>query len=109
MVAGLEPVTGGEIRINEKVVTKLPPRDRDIAMVFQNYALYAHMSVRNNMAFGLKMAHTSQGRDPPPGGRGRRHARASTTCSTESPSSSPAASASGWRWAARSCASRPRF
>ncbi len=58
MVAGLEPVTGGEIRINQKVVTKLPPRDRDIAMVFQNYALYAHMSVRNNMAFGLKMAHT---------------------------------------------------
>ncbi len=58
MVAGLEPVTGGEIRINQKLVTRLPPRDRDIAMVFQNYALYAHMSVRNNMAFGLKMAHT---------------------------------------------------
>ena len=50
MVAGLEPVTGGEIRINDRVVTRLPPRDRDIAMVFQNYALYAHMSVRNNMA-----------------------------------------------------------
>ncbi len=60
MVAGLEPVTGGEIRINDKLVTKLPPRDRDIAMVFQNYALYAHMTVRNNMAFGLKMAHTSR-------------------------------------------------
>jgi multiple sugar transport system ATP-binding protein len=56
MVAGLEPVTGGQIRINDKVVTKLPPRDRDIAMVFQNYALYAHMSVRGNMEFGLKMA-----------------------------------------------------
>ena len=56
MVAGLEPVTSGQIRINDKVVTRLPPRDRDIAMVFQNYALYAHMSVRGNMEFGLKMA-----------------------------------------------------
>jgi multiple sugar transport system ATP-binding protein len=56
MVAGLEEVTSGQIRINDRVVTRLPPRDRDIAMVFQNYALYAHMTVRNNMAFGLKMA-----------------------------------------------------
>jgi multiple sugar transport system ATP-binding protein len=56
MVAGLEPVTAGQIRINDKVVTRLPPRDRDIAMVFQNYALYAHMTVRGNMGFGLKMA-----------------------------------------------------
>jgi multiple sugar transport system ATP-binding protein len=56
MVAGLEEVTSGHIRINDRVVTRLPPRDRDIAMVFQNYALYAHMTVRNNMAFGLKMA-----------------------------------------------------
>jgi multiple sugar transport system ATP-binding protein len=56
MVAGLEEVTTGQIRINDRVVTRLPPRDRDIAMVFQNYALYAHMTVRNNMAFGLKMA-----------------------------------------------------
>jgi multiple sugar transport system ATP-binding protein len=56
MVAGLEPVTSGEIRIGDRVVTRLPPRDRDIAMVFQNYALYAHMSVRANMGFGLKMS-----------------------------------------------------
>ena len=60
MVAGLEPVTSGQIRINDRVVTRLPPRDRDIAMVFQNYALYAHMTVRNNMAFGLKMARVRQ-------------------------------------------------
>jgi multiple sugar transport system ATP-binding protein len=60
MVAGLEPVTSGEIRINDRVVTKLPPRERDIAMVFQNYALYAHMSVRGNMGFGLKMARVSK-------------------------------------------------
>jgi multiple sugar transport system ATP-binding protein len=60
MVAGLEPVTAGRILINDRVVTKLPPRDRDIAMVFQNYALYAHMSVRGNMGFGLKMARMSK-------------------------------------------------
>src|SRR5947208_3875367 len=55
MVAGLESITSGEIRIDEKVVNDLPPMDRDIAMVFQNYALYPHMSVYDNMAFGLKM------------------------------------------------------
>src|SRR6187431_1003234 len=55
MVAGLEEITSGEIRIDEKVVNDLPPMDRDIAMVFQNYALYPHMSVYDNMAFGLKM------------------------------------------------------
>lgn len=58
MVAGLEEVTSGEIRINGRVVTNLPPRQRDVAMVFQNYALYAHMTVRDNMSFGLKMADT---------------------------------------------------
>src|SRR5918994_1292315 len=55
MVAGLEDITSGEVRIDEKVVNDLPPMDRDIAMVFQNYALYPHMSVYDNMAFGLKM------------------------------------------------------
>jgi len=55
MVAGLEEVTAGEIRIGERVVNDLPPMDRDIAMVFQNYALYPHKSVFDNMAFGLQM------------------------------------------------------
>jgi multiple sugar transport system ATP-binding protein len=55
MVAGLEDITSGEVRIGERVVNDLPPMDRDIAMVFQNYALYPHMSVYENMAFGLKM------------------------------------------------------
>jgi len=55
MVAGLEEITGGEIVIGDRVVNDLPPKDRDIAMVFQNYALYPHMSVYDNMAFGLKM------------------------------------------------------
>jgi multiple sugar transport system ATP-binding protein len=56
MVAGLEEITSGQVTINDRVVTRMPPRQRDIAMVFQNYALYAHMSVRRNMGFGLKMA-----------------------------------------------------
>src|SRR5499427_1676264 len=55
MVAGLEAITSGRILIDDKVINELPPMDRDIAMVFQNYALYPHMSVYDNMAFGLKM------------------------------------------------------
>ena len=55
MVAGLEEITGGEIAIGERVVNDLEPSDRDIAMVFQNYALYPHMSVFDNMAYGLKI------------------------------------------------------
>jgi multiple sugar transport system ATP-binding protein len=56
MLAGLEEVNDGQIFIGDKDVTKLPPKDRDIAMVFQNYALYPHMTVADNMAFALKMA-----------------------------------------------------
>jgi sn-glycerol 3-phosphate transport system ATP-binding protein len=55
MVAGLEVVTSGEIRIGERVVNDLEPKDRDIAMVFQNYALYPHMSVYQNMSYGLRL------------------------------------------------------
>src|ERR1700752_1305168 len=54
-IAGLEEITDGTIAIGDRVVNDLPPKDRDIAMVFQNYALYPHMSVYDNMAFGLKM------------------------------------------------------
>jgi multiple sugar transport system ATP-binding protein len=54
MIAGLEDISSGEIRIGGKVVNHLPPRDRDVAMVFQNYALYQHMSVYDNLAFGLR-------------------------------------------------------
>ncbi|HEX9123781.1 MAG TPA: sn-glycerol-3-phosphate ABC transporter ATP-binding protein UgpC, partial [Actinomycetota bacterium] len=55
MVAGLESITQGTVRIGERVVNTVPPKERDIAMVFQNYALYPHMSVYDNMAFGLKL------------------------------------------------------
>src|SRR6476469_10245093 len=56
MLAGLENITAGEIAIGGKVVNAVPPKDRDIAMVFQNYALYPHMTVFDNMAFSLKLA-----------------------------------------------------
>jgi multiple sugar transport system ATP-binding protein len=55
MIAGLESVSSGEIRIGERLVNEVEPKDRDIAMVFQNYALYPHMNVRENLGFGLKM------------------------------------------------------
>ena len=55
MVAGLEEISDGTIKIGDRVVNDVPPKDRDIAMVFQNYALYPHMTVRDNMAFGLKL------------------------------------------------------
>ncbi|MEX0759936.1 MAG: sn-glycerol-3-phosphate ABC transporter ATP-binding protein UgpC, partial [Tistlia sp.] len=58
MVAGLETITAGEISIGGRVVNRLEPKERDIAMVFQNYALYPHMSVFDNMAYGLKIART---------------------------------------------------
>ncbi len=56
MVAGLEEIDGGEVAIGGRVVNRVPPKQRDIAMVFQNYALYPHMTVRDNMAFSLKLA-----------------------------------------------------
>jgi multiple sugar transport system ATP-binding protein len=60
MVAGLEDITGGELKIGGQVVNDKAPKDRDIAMVFQNYALYPHMTVRQNMGFALKLAKTPQ-------------------------------------------------
>src|SRR4029079_459231 len=55
MIAGLENISGGEIRIGERIVNNVPPKERDIAMVFQNYALYPHMTVADNMGFSLKL------------------------------------------------------
>src|SRR4051794_12362085 len=70
MIAGLEEVTSGTISIGERDVTDLPPRARDIAMVFQSYALYPHMTVRQNLGYGLR------GRNPPKRERGGRAPRA---------------------------------
>ena len=58
MIAGLEEISGGELYIGDKLVNDVPPKDRDIAMVFQNYALYPHMTVYDNIAFALKLRHT---------------------------------------------------
>jgi multiple sugar transport system ATP-binding protein len=60
MIAGLEDISEGELRIGGRVVNQLAPKDRDIAMVFQSYALYPHMTVRENMAFALKLAHAER-------------------------------------------------
>ncbi len=61
MIAGLENISAGEIRIADRVVNDVPPKERDIAMVFQNYALYPHMTVRDNMAFSLKLRKAPKG------------------------------------------------
>jgi len=58
MVAGLEEISEGTLRIGDRVVNDVPPKDRDIAMVFQNYALYPHMNVKQNMSFGLRLRKT---------------------------------------------------
>ncbi|MDH5207556.1 MAG: sn-glycerol-3-phosphate ABC transporter ATP-binding protein UgpC [Burkholderiaceae bacterium] len=60
MIAGLEEITEGEILIGDKVVNRMPPKERDIAMVFQNYALYPHMTVRDNMSFSLRLANAGK-------------------------------------------------
>ena len=60
MLAGLENISAGEISIDDMVVNMLPPKERDIAMVFQNYALYPHMTVKDNMAFSLALAKAPQ-------------------------------------------------
>ena len=71
MVAGLETVDSGRIRIGDRDVTRVEPKDRDVAMVFQNYALYPHLTVAQNMGFALKIAKIPQARNPRTGaGRG---------------------------------------
>ena len=60
MVAGLEEISEGEISIGGRVVNDISPKDRDVAMVFQNYALYPHMTVAENLAFGLKLRKVSK-------------------------------------------------
>ena len=106
MVAGLEDITG-EIRIGDRVVNDMPPKDRDIAMVFQNYALYPHMTVEDNL-FGLQLAAR------PPRTSRRNGSPRRPRCWPWSRSSSasrppcPVASASGWPWAGRSSATPRR-
>ncbi len=106
MIAGLEDISSGELKIGGEVVNDRSPKDRDIAMVFQNYALYPHMTVRENMGFALKLAERRQGRDRREGRGGGGDPRPRPSTSTAAPPTSPAASASGWRWGGRSSATR---
>ena len=107
-VAGLEDADSGEIVIGGRLVNFIDPVKRNVAMVFQNYALYPHMTVYKNIAFPLADRQEAEGRDrrrpsgAPPGSSG------STSCCTATRASSPAASASASRSRARSSASRTR-
>ena len=103
MIAGLEDITDGELRIGDNVVNDKAPKDRDIAMVFQNYALYPHMTVRDNMGFALKLRGADKSRATK---RWARRPASSTSSSTSSagPPTCPEASASAWPWAAPSSA-----
>ena len=106
MVAGLEEISSGTLRIGDQVANNLTSKERDVAMVFQNYALYPHMSVEQNIAFGLSLRKTPKRRDQAEGrGRGRASS-ASPICCSRSPDSCRAGSANGWRWDARSFANR---
>ena len=73
IVAGLEEVTAGEVIVGDRQVTDLPPKDRDIAMVFQNYALYPHMTVEQNLGFGLKLRGETRRRSQAPRARRGAH------------------------------------
>ena len=105
MVAGLEEISEGELYIGDKLVNDVAPKDRDIAMVFQNYALYPHMTVYDNMAFGLKLRKTPKAEIEQP--RTKRLPRSWTlsTCSTVSPRLCPAVSVSALLWAVPSSVS----
>ena len=105
MVAGLEDISEGEVRIGGEVVNDRAPKDRDIAMVFQNYALYPHMTVRQNMGFGLKLAKVHR---PEIDRRVEEAARSSISSRTSTASRPicPAGSANASPWAAPSSAPR---
>jgi ABC-type multidrug transport system fused ATPase/permease subunit len=103
MVAGLERITSGTVSFGGRVFNDVSPRHRDVAMVFQNYALYPHLSVQANIGFALE---TRRSREPNGTGGSARPPRFSAwvMCWSASLASCPAASGSGWRWDGRSCA-----
>ena len=108
MIAGLEDITEGELRIGGKVVNNTAPKDRDIAMVFQSYALYPHMTVRENMAFALKLAKTPKKTIDQKVDEAARILDLTELPRPQDRPTSPAASASASRWAGPSCATRRR-
>jgi ABC-type nitrate/sulfonate/bicarbonate transport system ATPase subunit len=105
MIAGLEDISDGELRIGGRVVNQLAPKDRDIAMVFQSYALYPHMTVRDNMGSRSSWPGPTGPRSTARSGT-RPSCWSSPTCWPASRPTCPAASASGSPWAGRSSAAR---
>ncbi len=106
MIAGLEEVTDGDVSIDGRVVTDVAPADREVSMVFQSYALYPHMSVFENIAFGLRMAKMPNAEIDDAGQRRRPHPADRAAARAASRASSRAASASASPSAAPSCATR---
>ena len=98
MIAGLEEISDGQLRIGERVVNDVPPGDRDIAMVFQNYALYPHMTVRENIGFALEIARVKKAEITRPGSsrRPRCWVSPSTSIGCRRPCRAANASASPW-------------
>ena len=110
MIAGLEEITEGELYIGDRLVNDVAPKDRDIAMVFQNYALYPHMTVYDNMAFGLKLRKKPEGRNRQAAlSEAAQHSGHRAVCSTESRRRCPAVSVSALRSAAQSSVSPKVF
>ena len=104
MIAGLEEITAGEIRIGSRVVNGVAPKERDIAMVFQSYALYPHMTVEQNMAFSLQLKARRRGRRCKPRSGAPPTSSACRTCSRAIPRNCRAVSVSVSRWGEPSCA-----
>ncbi len=104
MIAGLEPISAGTVALDGAIINHVPAKDRDIAMVFQSYALYPHMDVEANLAFGLRRRKRRRGTRSTAGFATPRTSSASRPISSASRTRSRAASASAWRSAARSSA-----
>jgi ABC-type sugar transport system ATPase subunit len=107
MIAGLENISSGTLKIDDRVVNHVEPKNRDIAMVFQNYALYPHKTVEENIGFALRMAKVPKAEIQ------KRVAEAArilelTEYLNKRPAQLSGGSASGWRWGGPSCATRRR-
>ena len=98
MIAGFEAPTSGRVVLAGQDVTRIPPFDRDVNTVFQDYALFPHMSLEQNVAYGLRVKGVGPGRAHPAGPRGAGAGAAPRLRQPGARRSCPAASASGWRW-----------
>ena len=109
MIAGLEEITEGELFIGDRIVNDVAPKDRDIAMVFQNYALYPHMSVFDNMAFGLKLRKVPKEEIKRQCGRSRQNSGHHPFAGSEAQGSFRRSEAASCAWGVPSCGSPQVF